>query len=155
MPVSLARAGDAAGRERIVMFFSSLGQKGDCGKLEVVPLASMTHENVPLLSQIAFDEKDLRREISHAIKNVHGVRQVGPQTRVAYSTPTCFCLRFKVDCSESCCLLDVMFLFLTFPHCSSVPLSPRSDLSAEGSFIWSFRVPPLIFVAFTGSPRWA
>jgi hypothetical protein len=23
-----------------------------------------------------FDEKELRREISHAIKNVHGVRQV-------------------------------------------------------------------------------
>lgn len=26
--------------------------------------------------QIVFDEKELRREISHAIKNVHGVRQV-------------------------------------------------------------------------------
>lgn len=29
-----------------------------------------------LFSQIVFDEKELRREISHAIKNVHGVRQV-------------------------------------------------------------------------------
>lgn len=27
-------------------------------------------------SQMEFDEKDLRREISYAIKNIHGVRQV-------------------------------------------------------------------------------
>lgn len=28
-----------------------------------------------------FDEKDLRREISYAIKNIHGVRQVGARGR--------------------------------------------------------------------------
>ncbi len=31
------------------------------------------------VTQIVFDEKELRREISHAIKNVHGVRQVKPR----------------------------------------------------------------------------
>ena len=31
--------------------------------------------------QIVFDEKELRREISHAIKNVHGVRQVETETK--------------------------------------------------------------------------
>ncbi|KAK1784769.1 hypothetical protein P4O66_003440 [Electrophorus voltai] len=36
------------------------------------------HERFPFeLVKIVFDEKELRREISHAIKNVHGVRQVG------------------------------------------------------------------------------
>ncbi|CDQ88071.1 unnamed protein product [Oncorhynchus mykiss] len=35
------------------------------------------HERFPFeLVKIVFDEKELRREISHAIKNVHGVRQV-------------------------------------------------------------------------------
>ena len=29
-----------------------------------------------VFSQMEFDEKDLRREISYAIKNIHGVRQV-------------------------------------------------------------------------------
>lgn len=28
------------------------------------------------LSQMEFDEKELRKEISYAIKNIHGVRQV-------------------------------------------------------------------------------
>lgn len=32
-----------------------------------------------LLVQMEFDEKDLRREISYAIKNIHGVRRVGEQ----------------------------------------------------------------------------
>ncbi|KAI5090983.1 dynamin-2 isoform X3, partial [Silurus meridionalis] len=36
------------------------------------------HERFPFeLVKIVFDEKELRREISHAIKNVHGVRQTG------------------------------------------------------------------------------
>lgn len=35
-------------------------------------------------SQMEFDEKDLRREISYAIKNIHGVRQV-PGRELPYS----------------------------------------------------------------------
>ncbi|XP_049989652.1 dynamin-2-like [Alexandromys fortis] len=35
------------------------------------------HERFPFeLVKMEFDEKDLRREISYAIKNIHGVRQV-------------------------------------------------------------------------------
>lgn len=34
----------------------------------------VTAASLPL--QMEFDEKDLRREISYAIKNIHGVRQV-------------------------------------------------------------------------------
>lgn len=30
------------------------------------------------MSQMEFDEKELRKEISYAIKNIHGVRQVVP-----------------------------------------------------------------------------
>ncbi|KAJ0057888.1 hypothetical protein NL108_003038, partial [Boleophthalmus pectinirostris] len=52
------------------------------------------HERFPFeLIRIVFDEKELRREISHAIKNVHGVRQVHvltvsqPPTETGLFTP--------------------------------------------------------------------
>ncbi|NXA43285.1 DYN2 protein, partial [Eudromia elegans] len=39
------------------------------------------HERFPFeLVKMEFDEKDLRREISYAIKNIHGVRQVSERT---------------------------------------------------------------------------
>ncbi|NXK15213.1 DYN2 protein, partial [Herpetotheres cachinnans] len=39
------------------------------------------HERFPFeLVKMEFDEKDLRREISYAIKNIHGVRQVAERT---------------------------------------------------------------------------
>lgn len=43
-----------------------------------------------LFSQIVFDEKELRREISHAIKNVHGVRQVEERGRPVFPPPSLF-----------------------------------------------------------------
>uniref|UniRef100_A0A8C9VHS0 dynamin GTPase n=1 Tax=Scleropages formosus TaxID=113540 RepID=A0A8C9VHS0_SCLFO len=44
------------------------------------------HERFPFeLVKIVFDEKELRREISHAIKNVHGVRQVMETVRAVVS----------------------------------------------------------------------
>jgi hypothetical protein len=64
------------------------------------------------LCQIVFDEKELRREISHAIKNVHGVRQVEERrvrpvsshitTTVLCSflftvNPLCFLLSWRTD----------------------------------------------------------
>ncbi|PWA17660.1 hypothetical protein CCH79_00008133 [Gambusia affinis] len=39
-------------------------------------LVKVKSASVNFLLRIVFDEKELRREISHAIKNVHGVRQV-------------------------------------------------------------------------------
>lgn len=48
--------------------------------------------------QMEFDEKDLRREISYAIKNIHGVRQVPwggpcPSPPQASGAPDCEALR--------------------------------------------------------------
>lgn len=37
-----------------------------------------------------FDEKDLRREISYAIKNIHGIRQVSEQEIFRASNASCF-----------------------------------------------------------------
>lgn len=42
----------------------------------------------PPAPQIVFDEKELRREISHAIKNVHGVRQVELKQKSLQSSHT-------------------------------------------------------------------
>ncbi|CDR07218.1 unnamed protein product, partial [Oncorhynchus mykiss] len=71
------------------------------------------HERFPFeLVKIVFDEKELRREISHAIKNVHGVRQVEERrgrpvsshiTTTVFSSflftvnPLCFLLSCKTD----------------------------------------------------------
>ncbi|NWU90189.1 DYN2 protein, partial [Upupa epops] len=46
------------------------------------------HERFPFeLVKMEFDEKDLRREISYAIKNIHGVRQVAMRTWTGLFTP--------------------------------------------------------------------
>lgn len=34
----------------------------------------------PAVFQMEFDEKELRKEISYAIKNIHGIRHVRPST---------------------------------------------------------------------------
>ncbi|NXL54539.1 DYN2 protein, partial [Podilymbus podiceps] len=45
------------------------------------------HERFPFeLVKMEFDEKDLRREISYAIKNIHGVRQVSAPRRMPLGT---------------------------------------------------------------------
>ncbi|NXV23903.1 DYN2 protein, partial [Cepphus grylle] len=47
------------------------------------------HERFPFeLVKMEFDEKDLRREISYAIKNIHGVRQVGERRGGGSGSPT-------------------------------------------------------------------
>lgn len=64
-----------------------------------VPLEFLTDRLLLLipLSQIVFDEKELRREISHAIKNVHGVRQVERTQEISVPTNTnmLVCSSFK------------------------------------------------------------
>ncbi|MED6252516.1 hypothetical protein ATANTOWER_012798 [Ataeniobius toweri] len=46
------------------------------------------HERFPFeLVKMEFDEKELRKEISYAIKNIHGVRQVQPACQKTISTP--------------------------------------------------------------------
>lgn len=49
------------------------------------------HERFPFeLVKMEFDEKDLRREISYAIKNIHGVRQVPQGVSPLFpSSPRC------------------------------------------------------------------
>uniref|UniRef100_A0A8C8DAY2 Interferon-induced GTP-binding protein Mx n=1 Tax=Oryzias sinensis TaxID=183150 RepID=A0A8C8DAY2_9TELE len=66
------------------------------------------HERFPFeLVKIVFDEKELRREISHAIKNVHGVSG-------------CFLLAIQVFplifCAESCSYCCVAFQLGSYPR---------------------------------------
>lgn len=39
------------------------------------------------LLQMEFDEKELRREISYAIKNIHGIRHVSPPPHLSVPAP--------------------------------------------------------------------
>ncbi|KAJ6658289.1 hypothetical protein lerEdw1_020561 [Lerista edwardsae] len=53
------------------------------------------HERFPFeLVKMEFDEKDLRREISYAIKNIHGVRQVLERYLIGHHRVSC-CLPLK------------------------------------------------------------
>lgn len=81
LPVKSSRAEDdlaSGGRFPLAMVQkkgcsgSPLASPCDCWKLLAVKIVTVAF----LLIQMEFDEKDLRREISYAIKNIHGVRQV-------------------------------------------------------------------------------
>ncbi|MEQ2273900.1 Dynamin-2 [Xenotaenia resolanae] len=67
------------------------------------------HERFPFeLVKMEFDEKELRKEISYAIKNIHGVRQVQPACQKTISSPH-FCSSPSVSCP-----FYIIYIFLSF-----------------------------------------
>ncbi|CAG5897885.1 unnamed protein product, partial [Menidia menidia] len=99
------------------------------------------HERFPFeLVKIVFDEKELRREISHAIKNVHGVRQVDTVLCSNYFITGLFTpdlafeaivkkqiVKLKTPCLK-CIDLVIQELINTFRQCTSKVL-PVSSIS--------------------------
>ncbi|KAF7690928.1 hypothetical protein HF521_011225 [Silurus meridionalis] len=78
------------------------------------------HERFPFeLNKIVFDEKELRREISHAIKNIHGVRSVlfspDPAFKVIVKKQI---IKLKKPCLQ-CIDLVIQELINTVRQCSN------------------------------------
>ncbi|KAM4584661.1 dynamin-2-like isoform 3-T3 [Odontesthes bonariensis] len=101
------------------------------------------HERFPFeLVKMEFDEKELRREISYAIKNIHGVRQVEQHEKDPTTYITCLsanlstgttCLCYRVLTDVFCFIYDsftftfrlpvgLMFVFCSSSSCSSFVL---------------------------------
>lgn len=130
--------------------------------------ASLESSSQPhLVSQIVFDEKELRREISHAIKNVHGVRQVERNRYTKLSDHTNSALTQNslllslVQVVYSNCISSLawptvqiqrnrLVLVSTVPHRFSNPPFPalqqlRFSLSAcQGEGLFSIKLSPLL-----------
>ncbi|NXV52011.1 DYN2 protein, partial [Uria aalge] len=78
------------GRRGIQAEVACCKKKKNNKKPQKTPKNLLTVDFLPffLLLQMEFDEKDLRREISYAIKNIHGVRQVGERRGGGSGAPT-------------------------------------------------------------------
>ncbi|NXK01035.1 DYN2 protein, partial [Corythaixoides concolor] len=95
------------------------------------------HERFPFeLVKMEFDEKDLRREISYAIKNIHGVRQVplAPIPTGLFTPDLAFeaivkkqVVKLKEPCLK-CVDLVIQELINTVRQCTSKPSRRRSVL---------------------------
>ncbi|KAI5091043.1 dynamin-2 [Silurus meridionalis] len=88
------------------------------------------HERFPFeLNKIVFDEKELRREISHAIKNIHGVRQ-----SVLFSPDPAFkvivkkqIIKLKKPCLQ-CIDLVIQELINTVRQCSNKAIIKKKQI---------------------------
>lgn len=90
---------------------------------------------VSVSPQIVFDEKELRREISHAIKNVHGVRQVmrksySPFSRslwwfYSYCISVTVCNQARMNFKLSRIIFEVLKMSPLYLLTASLPVARR------------------------------
>lgn len=104
--------------------------------------------------QIEFDEKELRKEISYAIKNIHGVRQVksraNSSSHVAAFPSASFFMSIQLNeelqgvhlCSVFCvsvmmpALLSILVFFYLIPSVCSLPGCLSASLSFSTSIFF-------------------